>query len=184
MILGVNLHISTKFLYQYKERTFTDVKAAIFVVDVSDAANIMRSKYYFDLTLKNLALLSKKSRVYIFTHKMDVVQLNKREIMVESIGEIFETENYDNVTILGTSIFDQSIWDTMQKVLSFVYPRDDSKTKGIKDIVSKFDLEFLALSTSQGLVLYSEPEVDTGVNYSRMMLKKLAQIFNVKLLVN
>ncbi len=153
---------------QYKERTFTNVKAAIFVVDISDAANIMRSKYYFDLTLKNLALLSKKSRIYIFAHKMDVVQLNKRKVMVESIGEIFETENYDNVSIFGTSIFDQTIWDAMQKVLSFVYPRDDSKTKGIKDIVGKFSLEFLALSTSQGLVLYSEPEVDTGVNYSRL----------------
>ena len=166
--IGGQTNYLNEIFEQYKERTFTDVKAAIFVVDVSDAANIMRSKYYFDLTIKSMNSISKKSRVYIFAHKMDVVPLNKRESMVESIGGIFEIEKYDNVSMYGTSIFDETIWDAMQKVLSFVYPRDDSKTKGIKDIVSEFSLEFLALSTAQGLVLYSEPEVDAGVNYSRM----------------
>ncbi|MHA1186676.1 MAG: ADP-ribosylation factor-like protein [Candidatus Heimdallarchaeota archaeon] len=55
---------------QYKERTFSDVKAAIFVVDMSDAANIMRSKYYFDMTIANLSKISTKAKVYLFAHKM------------------------------------------------------------------------------------------------------------------
>jgi hypothetical protein len=56
----------------------------------------------------------------------------------------------------------------MQQVLSFAYPRDNAKSTEIKKIVSNFDLAFLALSTSQGLILYSEPEVVSGVNYSRL----------------
>ena len=56
----------------------------------------------------------------------------------------------------------------MQEVLSYVYPRDDVKTTEIKGIVGTYKLEFLALSTSQGLILYSEPEVVSGVNYQRM----------------
>ena len=43
---------------QYKERTFSDAKAFIFVIDISDASNIMRSKYYFDLSLENAKLLA------------------------------------------------------------------------------------------------------------------------------
>lgn len=42
---------------KYTERTFSDLKALIYVVDISDASNIMRSKYYFDLTLDNLKKL-------------------------------------------------------------------------------------------------------------------------------
>jgi len=153
---------------QYKERTFTDVKAAIFVVDMSDAANIMRSKYYFDMTIANLTKISTKAKIYVFAHKMDVIPLNKRESVVESLGEIFEIDQFPNVSIHGTSIFDDTVWDAMQKVLSFVYPRDDSKTTEIKGIVGNYNLNFLALSTSQGLVLYSEPEVESGINYTRM----------------
>ena len=153
---------------QYKERTFTNVKAAIFVVDMSDAANIMRSKYYFDMTIANLTKISTKAKIYVFAHKMDIIPLNKRESAVESLAEIFEIDQFPNVSMHGTSIFDETVWDAMQKVLSFVYPRDDSKTTEIKGIVGDYNLNFLALSTSQGLVLYSEPEVESGINYTRM----------------
>jgi len=138
------------------------------VVDVSDAANVMRSKYYFDLTLKSLGDMSRTAKIYVFAHKIDVVPLNKRASIVQSIGEIFEVEKFDNVKIFGTSIFDNSVWEAMQEVLSYVYPRDDVKTTKIKSIVGNYNLEFLALSTSQGLILYSEPEVVSGVNYQRL----------------
>jgi len=166
--IGGQTNYLDEVFQQYKNRTFTDVKAAIFVVDVSDAANIMRSKYYFDLTLKALSNLSKPARIYIFAHKMDVMPLNRREAALASIADIFEIKKFDNVSIHGTSIFDQTVWDAMQLVLSYVYPRDDAKTTEIKGIVGNYHLEFLALSTPQGLILYSEPEVEAGVNYNRL----------------
>ncbi|MBN1328193.1 MAG: 50S ribosome-binding GTPase [Candidatus Heimdallarchaeota archaeon] len=166
--IGGQTNYLDEVFQQYKNRTFTDVKAAIFVVDVSDAANIMRSKYYFDLTLKSLSSFSKPARIYIFAHKMDVMPLNRREAALASIADIFEIKKYENVSIHGTSIFDQTVWDAMQLVLSYVYPRDDAKTTEIKSIVGSYQLEFLALSTPQGLVLYSEPEIEAGVNYNRL----------------
>jgi len=130
----------------------------------------MRSKYYFDMTIANLSKISTKAKVYLFAHKMkmDVIPLNKRDSAVESLADIFEIEKFPFASIYGTSIFDDSVWEAMQKVLSFVYPRDDSKTTEIKSIVGNYHLNFLALSTSQGLVLYSEPEVESGINYTRM----------------
>ncbi|NHJ32630.1 MAG: hypothetical protein FK732_07200 [Asgard group archaeon] len=166
--IGGQTNYLNEIFQQYQERTFTDVRAAIFVVDVSDAANVMRSKYYFDLTLKNLGDMSKTARIYVFAHKIDVVPLNKRTSIVKSIGDIFEVEKYDNVKIYGTSIFDNTVWEAMQEVLSYVYPRDDVKTTEIKGIVGNNNLEFLALSTAQGLILYSEPEIVSGVNFQRL----------------
>ncbi|TET28955.1 MAG: hypothetical protein E3J70_08290, partial [Candidatus Heimdallarchaeota archaeon] len=166
--IGGQTNYLNEIFQQYKERTFTDVRAAIFVVDVSDAANVMRSKYYFDLTLKSLGDMSKTAKIYVFAHKIDVVPLNKRTSIVQSIGDIFEVDKYDNIKIFGTSIFDNTVWEAMQEVLSFVYPRDDVKTTEIKSIVGNYNLEFLALSTAQGLILYSEPEVVSGVNFQRL----------------
>ncbi|MFW9924741.1 MAG: ADP-ribosylation factor-like protein, partial [Candidatus Thorarchaeota archaeon] len=153
---------------QYKERTFSDVKAAIFVVDISDAANIMRSKYYYDLTVNNLDKMSASARVYVFAHKMDVVPLSKREAVLKSLSEIFEIDKHPQASIYPTSIFDDSVWDAMQQVLSYVYPRDDIKSSELKSLVSNYHLTFLAISTSQGLILYSEPEVISGANFTRM----------------
>jgi len=153
---------------QYQERTFSDVKVVIFVVDISDAANIMRSKYYFDLTIDNIKKLSENARIFIFAHKMDTVPLNKREPVFQSIKEIFEISDIKNVEIHSTSIFDGTIWDAMQLVLSYAYPRDTSKTTEIKDIVTNFGLEFLALSTTQGLILYSQPERVSGINFEKV----------------
>ena len=42
------------------------------------------------------------------------------------------------------------------------------KSTEIKDIVTNFDLEFLALSTTQGLILYSQPERVSGINFERV----------------
>ncbi|NHJ05932.1 MAG: hypothetical protein EAX90_13985 [Candidatus Heimdallarchaeota archaeon] len=166
--IGGQTNYLNELFQQYKERTFAEVKAAIFVVDVSDAANIMRSKYYFDLTLQTLNKLSNKARLYVFAHKMDVVPLNKRESIIKSISDIFEIDKHENAGIFGTSIFDETVWEAMQQVLSYVFPRDTEKSIQVKEAVGNHNLSFLALSTSQGLVLYSEPEVDSGVNYTRM----------------
>ncbi|NPD87483.1 MAG: hypothetical protein HGN29_02085 [Asgard group archaeon] len=153
---------------QYQERTFSDVKAVIFVVDVSDAANIMRSKYYFDLTVENVKEISRTAKIYVFAHKMDVVPVNKRQAVLQSIKDIFEIDNMENAEIYGTSIFEDTLWDAMQKILALVYPKDDSKTLEIKDVVGAYDLSFLAVSTTHGLVLYSQPEALAGVNYERL----------------
>jgi signal recognition particle receptor subunit beta len=174
--IGGQTNYLNEIFQQYRDRTFSEVKAAIFVVDVSDAANIMRSKYYFDLTVNTISKIAPTARVYVFAHKMDVVPLGKRAAMVESIGDIFEIEKSDKISIMGTSIFHESIWEAMQKVLSYVYPRDDKKTTQIKNIVGKFDLEFLALSTSNGLVLYSQPEITSGLNLARLKTE-LAKTF-------
>lgn len=166
--IGGQTNYLNEVFQQYKDRTFSNVKAAIFVVDTSDAANIMRSKYYFDMTLKSIADVSQTARIYVFAHKIDIVPLNKRKSIVQSIAEIFEIEKYVNVDIFGTSIFDNSVWEAMQQVLSFAYPRDDAKSTEIKKLVNNYDLTFLALSTLQGLILYSEPEVVSGVNFARL----------------
>ena len=153
---------------QYQERTFSDVKAVIFVVDVSDAANVMRSKYYFDLTVENVKEISRTARIYVFAHKMDVVPVNKREAVLQSIKDIFEVSSMGNAEIYGTSIFEDTLWDAMQKILALIFPKDDAKTLEIKDVVGEYELSFLAVSTTHGLVLYSQPEALAGVNYERL----------------
>jgi len=167
---------------QYQERTFSDTKAFIFVVDISDASNIMRSKYYFDLTMENAVKLAEGSKIYVFAHKMDVVAPNKREPVLQSIKDIFEIDDFPNAELLGTSIFEETIWDAMQQILAFVYPKDDTKSVKIKETFSKQDLAFLSLSTAQGLMLYSQPEKYTGFNFVKLK-NDLAKMFSQTLML-
>ncbi len=162
---------------QYRERTFSDAKAFIFVVDVSDASNIMRSKYYFDLTLENAKQLAEGARIYVFAHKMDVVPPNKREPVLQSIKDIFEISSYPMADIMATSIYEETIWDAMQQVIAYVYPKDDSKSTKIKQTFSQQDLVFLSLSTAQGLMLYSQPERYNGFNFVKLK-NDLAKMFS------
>ena len=168
---------------QYKERTFSDAKALIFVVDISDASNIMRSKYYFDLTAETAKTMSGDARIYVFAHKMDVVPPNKREPVLQSIKDIFEIENFPNAEILGTSIYEETIWDAMQQVLAYVYPKDDNKSVKIKETFQQQDLVFLALSTAQGLMLYSQPERYAGYNFIKLK-NDLAKMFSPTLVLD
>ncbi|MHA1397825.1 MAG: ADP-ribosylation factor-like protein [Candidatus Heimdallarchaeaceae archaeon] len=153
---------------QYQERTFSDVKAVIFVVDVSDAANVMRSKYYFDLTVENVKKISSSAKIYVFAHKMDVVPINKRNVVLQSIKDIFEIDQIENSEIHGTSIYEDSLWNAMQNVLALIFPKDDQKTTEIKDLVKLYNLSFLSVSTSHGLILYSEPESTAVINFERL----------------
>ncbi len=162
---------------QYKERTFSDAKAFIFVIDISDASNIMRSKYYFDLTMENAKQLAEGARIYVFAHKMDVVPPNKREPVLQSIKDIFEIDKFPNADILATSIFEETIWDAMQQVIAYVFPKDDTKSVKIKETFNKQDLVFLSLSTAQGLMLYSQPERYTGFNFIKLK-NDLAKMFS------
>ncbi|MHA1463862.1 MAG: ADP-ribosylation factor-like protein, partial [Candidatus Heimdallarchaeaceae archaeon] len=168
---------------QYKERTFSDAKALIFVVDISDASNIMRSKYYFDLTVESTKELSAEARIYVFAHKMDVVPPNKREPVLQSIKDIFEIEDFPNAEIIGTSIFEETIWDAMQQVLAYVYPKDDTKSVKIKETFQQQDLVFIALSTAQGLMLYSQPERYAGYNFIKLK-NDLAKMFSPTLVLD
>ena len=162
---------------QYKERTFSDAKAFIFVVDISDASNIMRSKYYFDLTMENASKLSQDARIFVFAHKMDVVPPNKREPVLQSIKDIFEISNFPMAEIHGTSIYEETIWDAMQNILAYVYPKDDTKSAKVKETFEKQDLVFISLSTSQGLMLYSQPERYAGFNFVKLK-NDLAKMFS------
>ncbi len=121
--VGGQTNYLNEVFQQYQERTFSDVKVVIFVIDISDAANIMRSKYYFDLTIDNINKLSENAKIFVFAHKMDSVPLNKREPVFQSIKEIFEISDYKNVEMHSTSIFDETIWDAMQLILSYAFPR-------------------------------------------------------------
>ncbi len=162
---------------ELQERTFSNTKAVIFVVDVSDASNIMRSKYYFDLSIDYVRKYSNDAKIFVFVHKMDTVPITKREEIIESIDGIFETHNHDDVEIFGTSIFEDTLFDALQNVISYAYPRDTDKEISIKEIWQNYNLKTLAIATTQGLILYSQPVERSGLNYDKLR-SDLSKVFD------
>ncbi|MHA1990741.1 MAG: ADP-ribosylation factor-like protein [Candidatus Hodarchaeales archaeon] len=118
--LGGQTSFLDRFTGELAEFVFSDVKAFIFVVDITKFEEVARSKYYFDLCLKNLDKHSPSAYKYIFLHKTDLV----KEKMVPDIKasmEEFLTKDYTReITYYPTSVFNQELHKVMGEIYSKV----------------------------------------------------------------
>lgn len=165
--VGEEVVIVNDLFNEEEEDIYSDVKAAIFVIDISDAANINRSKKFYNLIQKFFSEHNKHGLTYIFAHKADLVSEDELESIIDTIEEVYIDKN-DAIEIYGTSIYNETIWMAMQRVISAVYPTDKAKIDFIKGIAEDYKLKLLTLSTSQGIILYSYPNVDVGFNFGKI----------------
>lgn len=135
--LGGQTSFLDRFTGELAEFVFSDVKAFIFVVDITKFEEVTRSKYYFDLCLKNLDKFSPEAYKYIFLHKVDLVNESKIPDIKRSM-EDFLTSDYPNeVTYHPTSVFSQEI----HKVMGEVYSRVSEVYISLDPFLNNFILE-------------------------------------------
>ena len=101
-----------------RESIFSRIKSLFFVVDTSKYGDFEKAKMYFVRAIKNLRDYSPQGKMVVLAHKMDLIPEEEREKAISFISEIFELENHSDVQILGTSIFEDSILDAVEKVLN------------------------------------------------------------------
>jgi Ras-related GTP-binding protein A/B len=100
-----------------RESIFTRIKVLFFVVDTSRRDDYELAKMYFIRAIRNLNEYSPEGKIVVLAHKMDLVQIEEREKAVSTISEIFELEDYSEVEIFETSIFEETLMDAVAKAL-------------------------------------------------------------------
>ncbi len=100
-----------------RESIFSKIKSLFFVVDTSKYGDFEKAKMYFVRAVKNLKDYSPHGKMVLLAHKMDLVPKEERDKAIEFISEVFELEKYLDIKVLGTSIFEDSILDAVEKVL-------------------------------------------------------------------
>ncbi|MBD3193267.1 MAG: hypothetical protein GF308_21715 [Candidatus Heimdallarchaeota archaeon] len=176
-IINARTIVTDDLFEDYETEIYSNVKAAVFVIDISDAANILQSKRVYDLTLEFFKQHNPEGLIYIFAHKTDLVTQDELKTIIETIKDQYQIKDGLNVEIFGTSIYNETIWLAMQKVISTIYPREEAKSETIKKLVEDYKLTFLTLSTSRGIILYSSPNIDRGFNYRKIKKEIVRALF-------
>jgi len=100
-----------------RESIFTRIKVLFFVVDTSKHDDFDQAKMYFRRAIGNLNEYSPEGKMVVLAHKMDLIPTEERENAISSITEIFELEDYSEVEIFETSIYEETLMDTVKKAL-------------------------------------------------------------------
>jgi signal recognition particle receptor subunit beta len=120
--VGGQFQYIERIFKDWRDKTFSNVNIAVFVVDASDLENISKAKYYFDLTIKNLYQYSSNAHFYLYIHKMDLIPKNERDNTVNQIRELLEVSKYPKIKIYQTSIYEDSIFSAIEELLLNVCP--------------------------------------------------------------
>ncbi len=100
-----------------RESIFSRIKALFFVVDTSRHDDFEIAKMYFRRAIRNLNEYSPEGKTVVLAHKMDLVSTKEREKAISFITEIFELEDYSEVEIFETSIYEKTLMDAVEKAL-------------------------------------------------------------------
>lgn len=176
-IINARTIVTDDLFKDYETEIYKNVKAAIFVIDISDAANIMQSKRVYDLILEFFKEYNPEGLLYIFAHKADLVTEDELKKIIETIKDQYQIKDGVNVEIFETSIYNETIWLAMREVMSTIYPREEAKSETIKKFVEDYKLTFLTLSTARGIILYSSPNIDRGFNYRKIKKEIVRALF-------
>lgn len=120
--VGGQFQYIERIFTDWRDKTFSDVNVAVFVIDVADSEKYSKAKHYFDLTVKNLYQYSTNALFYLYIHKMDLIPENERETKVSEIQEFLELYKYPKIKLFQTSIYEDSIYSAIEELLLKVYP--------------------------------------------------------------
>ena len=100
-----------------RESIFTRIKVLFFVVDSSKYGELETAKMYFRRAIRNLNEYTPEGKMVVLAHKMDLIPTEEREKTISFITEILELEDYSEVEIFETSIYEETLMDAVEKAL-------------------------------------------------------------------
>lgn len=155
----------TAFLGEEKsEFIFSDLKALIWVVDVSDSQNVSTSKYYFDTAINNILKFSPKASVYVFFHKIDLIKDDFKQKLISGLSDFFTPAENVDIHFHPTSIFDQSLYKCFGNIVQQLV-KSGSKTGSVSDEISTFlnkneNFFCIAIYSHEGLPVFEEGNLE------------------------
>lgn len=121
---GQDVFMENYFTKQ-KDHIFQMVQVLIHVFDV-ESQEVMKDIEIFMRSLKQLKKYSPNSKIFVLLHKMDLVQLDKRnelfEIMMNKLTETAKQYGFPNIVGFATSIWDESLYKAWSQIVCSLIP--------------------------------------------------------------
>lgn len=142
---------------------FKKCEVLIHVFDV-ESKEVTKDIEIFQRVLKNLHQFSPDCKVFILLHKMDLIQIIKREqlfqIMFDKLQEIAQPFNF-TITGFATSIWDESLYKAWSSIVCSLIPNisvyekqllEFNKVQSAKEIILFEKTTFLVISSTNTLL--------------------------------
>ncbi|MFX0067145.1 MAG: ADP-ribosylation factor-like protein [Candidatus Hermodarchaeota archaeon] len=135
--LGGQKAFMDRFIGELAEFIFSGVKVLIYVVDIVEVTRFSLAKYYLDLALKRIKQYSPTAVVYVFLHKIDLIDRTRMTEFCNNVKNYLSTELEHPVTFFETSVFSNSIFDVFKDFKDLITsPSEESET--INTLITEF----------------------------------------------
>lgn len=113
------------YFSKQKDHIFQMVQVLIHVFDV-ESQEVMKDIEIFTRSLKQLKKYSPDAKIFVLLHKMDLVQIDKREelfsIMMNKLQETSTEYGFANLIGFATSIWDESLYRAWSQIVCSLIP--------------------------------------------------------------
>ncbi|CCK71409.1 Rag GTPase GTR1 KNAG_0G03510 [Huiozyma naganishii CBS 8797] len=142
---GQDVFMENYFTKQ-KDHIFQMVQVLIHVFDV-ESTEVMKDIEIFMRSLKLLKKYSPQAKIFVLLHKMDLVQLDKREelfkIMMDKLQETSAEYGFPDLVGFPTSIWDESLYRAWSQIVCSLIPNmsiHQSNLVKFKNIVDAYEI--------------------------------------------
>ncbi|CAI8507639.1 GTP-binding protein gtr1 [Hanseniaspora opuntiae] len=165
-----------------KNHIFQMVQVLIHVFDV-ESDEVLKDIEIFSMVLQKLRNSSPNCKIFVLIHKMDLVQINKRDnlfnIMMSKLKETCSMYGFEDVKGFPTSIWDESLYKAWSSIVGSMIPTIDVYRKKVKKITELMNLkEFILFEKTTFLVVCSSSEKSND-SVENMDPKRFEKISNV-----
>ncbi|MFX0126133.1 MAG: ADP-ribosylation factor-like protein [Candidatus Hodarchaeota archaeon] len=180
--LGGQKAFLDRFMGELAKFIFSNVTMLIFIVDIVDISKLSLSKYYLDLAVDRLSQYSPDSSIYVFLHKIDLIDQNKMDDFCNNMKIYLSEDIEKSMTFFPTSIFSESIFQQFKDIITKVSEKPETIDAILDSFLNENSeiLELIQIFTEDGVPLISTSNsAQVSTNEIRKLFDTaLQQIYN------
>lgn len=175
---GQDVFMENYFTKQ-KDHIFQMVQVLIHVFDV-ESQEVIKDIEIFTKALKQLKKYSPDAKIFVLLHKMDLVQLDKREqlfqLMMKKLQETSSEYGFPDLIGFPTSIWDESLYKAWSQIVCSLIPNMADHQANLKKLKGVMDAcEIVLFERSTFLVVCSS----NAANGEALDPKRFEKISNI-----
>ncbi|KAH3903607.1 Rag GTPase GTR1 SCDLUD_001251 [Saccharomycodes ludwigii] len=136
------------YFQQQKDHIFQMVQVLIHVFDV-ESTEVLKDIEIFTRALTLLKKYSPDAKIFVLLHKMDLVQLDKRQelfqIMMSKLRDTSTAYGFPEIVGFPTSIWDESLYKAWSQIVCSLIPNMTQYQKNCKEIANIMECRELIL---------------------------------------
>lgn len=188
---GQDVFMENYFTKQ-KDHIFQMVQVLIHVFDV-ESQEVIKDIEIFMRSLKQLKKYSPDAKIFVLLHKMDLVQLDKRDelfqIMMNKLSEASTEYGFPDLVGFPTSIWDESLYKAWSQIVCSLIPNMSTYETNLikfKEMLNAYEIilfektTFLVICSSNGnLQLKNEENTERKSTIVAIDPKRFEKISNI-----